>query len=100
MHVVPQVEKFNSDGSVDLINGSKIENIDVVVLCTGYRYEYPFLESWVGEIRGLSLSFPDCIFSPTSHHNYYPVPLTMVCVDHRCHVGGVACVKCCDDTMW
>ena len=37
------VDRFNIDGSVDTVQGNHIENVDVVIYCTGYQYDFPFL---------------------------------------------------------
>jgi thioredoxin reductase len=39
------INKFNSDGSVDTTRGNHIENVDVVICCTGYHYDFPFFRN-------------------------------------------------------
>jgi len=43
------IDELREDGSVALTNGEVIENVDCVMLCTGYAFNYPFLN----EIEGL-----------------------------------------------
>lgn len=49
--IIPQVSLLQSvcgDGSVLLADGTRIANIDDVLLCTGYIYTYPFLDGESG----------------------------------------------------
>jgi len=41
----PNVIKFSLDGSVEFEDGSITPAIDVCLYCTGYRYEFPFLQN-------------------------------------------------------
>lgn len=41
---VANVESLSSDGSVRLEDGSTIDDIDDILLCTGYRFDFPFLD--------------------------------------------------------
>ena len=42
--IVPGVEDATED-SLILMDGSTLETLDTVILSTGYRYSYPFLDS-------------------------------------------------------
>lgn len=49
--VVPQsssVDRLCADGTVVLQDGSTIQDVEDVLLCTGYRYHFPFLDSSSG----------------------------------------------------
>lgn len=55
-----EVSSLHGDGSVALVDGSKLERIDVVLLCTGYRYRFSFLSKGLvqvaqGNVRPLYL---------------------------------------------
>ena len=39
------IDRFHSDGSIDTVDGKRIENIDVVIYCTGYEYSFPFFKN-------------------------------------------------------
>ena len=39
------IDRFHSDGSIDTVDGKRIENIDVVIYCTGYEYSFPFCKN-------------------------------------------------------
>ena len=39
------IQSLEEDGSVTFQNGWRVENIDVVVFATGYKFSFPFLES-------------------------------------------------------
>jgi len=44
VHVRKDVKQFTKNG-VEFVDGSKFENLDVVILCTGYSSSYPFLSA-------------------------------------------------------
>jgi hypothetical protein len=48
--IVPQIQHFNTDGSIQLVNGSKVENVDIVFMATGYLYSFPFLPKFQSNI--------------------------------------------------
>lgn len=57
---MPNVASLGADGSVHLEGGSVIEHVDVVMYCTGYQYDFPFLETLselrvVDNVRALAL---------------------------------------------
>ena len=41
--IVGTIEELKEDGSVVLTNGQVLENIDTIMLCTGYAFNFPFL---------------------------------------------------------
>lgn len=47
----PTVVAFDGDRAVRLADGRRLESIDALVLCTGYRYAFEFLASGVVEIE-------------------------------------------------
>ncbi|THV08181.1 FAD/NAD(P)-binding domain-containing protein [Dendrothele bispora CBS 962.96] len=59
--MIPEVKSFNplgtatkmSEGTIELFNGTKIAGIDHVLVCTGFRYTYPFLPQYINpSLRG------------------------------------------------
>jgi hypothetical protein len=51
-----EVRSLQADGSVRLADGVALERIDVVVLCTGYRYQFPFLPEGLVQVAPGSVS--------------------------------------------
>ncbi|CAG8513299.1 6869_t:CDS:2 [Ambispora gerdemannii] len=45
--VKQNIAKLNEDKSVEFVDGTRIEDIDVIIYCTGYHISFPFLD---GEI--------------------------------------------------
>ena len=43
------IDELREDGTVLLTNGEVLENVDTIMLCTGYAFNYPFLN----EVEGL-----------------------------------------------
>ncbi len=43
---------FDSDGSVRLADGGKLANVNVVMFCTGYHYDFPFLSDGIVNLDG------------------------------------------------
>lgn len=41
--IMATIDELKADGSVLLTNGQTLENIDTVMLCTGYAFNFPFL---------------------------------------------------------
>lgn len=61
VHVCGGINFINSAGSVVLTNGDILSDVDVVMLCTGYEYDFPFLNlDPVCEAEGASLSPAAC----------------------------------------
>ncbi|CCG83557.1 putative Flavin dependent monooxygenase [Taphrina deformans PYCC 5710] len=44
IHDVAQIRHIETDGSVVLLDGTVLANIDRLVFCTGYLYSFPYLE--------------------------------------------------------
>ncbi|RIB10851.1 flavin monooxygenase-like protein [Gigaspora rosea] len=42
--VKPDISQLNEDGSIEFVDGTKVEKIDAVIYATGYQIEYPFLD--------------------------------------------------------
>lgn len=38
------LSSLNADGSVEFEDGQRVPRVDIVLYCTGYRYDFPFLE--------------------------------------------------------
>jgi hypothetical protein len=54
---LPGIEALHEDGGVILQDGSRLDEVDVLVFCTGYHYRYPFLgdlirvdDNWVAPL--------------------------------------------------
>jgi hypothetical protein len=47
---LPVLTRLCSNGSAEFSGGHVIQNVDAVVYCTGYKYNYPFLNN-TGLIR-------------------------------------------------
>ena len=61
---VPMLAQLHSDGSASFSNGRRIDRIDSVIYCTGYKYKYRLLEH-LDLIRtgALLLLFHACCFT-------------------------------------
>ncbi|RIB10226.1 flavin monooxygenase-like protein [Gigaspora rosea] len=42
--VKPNISQLNEDGSIEFVDGTKVENIDAVIYATGYQIDFPFLD--------------------------------------------------------
>ena len=51
------IKKFTADGA-EFIDGSKVDNIDIVVMATGYSVQYPFLDKEIINVGGDFAGFP------------------------------------------
>ena len=40
----PSIVALHHDGSIELSDGTRIADVDDLILCTGYRYDFPFLD--------------------------------------------------------
>ena len=49
--VLGLIDELCEDGTVLLTNGDILENINTIVVCTGYAFNFPFLK----EIEGLTM---------------------------------------------
>lgn len=67
------VARFTSTGAV-LQDGSTIEDIDVVILATGFKYSFPFLEPDVVKVEGHFPHLYEMVFPP----NNQPCSLAVV----------------------
>ncbi|CAG8544394.1 11638_t:CDS:2 [Dentiscutata heterogama] len=45
--VKPNIFRLNKDNSIEFIDKTKVENIDAIIYATGYKIEFPFLNSEV-----------------------------------------------------
>ncbi|XP_061174812.1 flavin-containing monooxygenase 5-like [Saccostrea echinata] len=54
INVKTDVERFTEDGAI-FVDGTKLDNIDVVILGTGYNFSFPFLQEDVVKVEN---SFP------------------------------------------
>lgn len=64
IEVVPQIKKFDySSGQIELVDGTKLENIGVVIFATGYLKAYPYLKHlslpYLGDAEIQPLISPD-----------------------------------------
>lgn len=62
---VTGLERFTPDGVV-LIDGSTIDNVDVVVYATGYQLHTPFLDDSIMGGKYLSVKSLKCMYATTS----------------------------------
>eukprot|EP00892_Ulva_mutabilis_P007447 jgi/Ulvmu1/5074/UM021_0091.1 len=45
MYRRPWVSRMGSDGTIEFEDGSSVQDIDIVMFCTGYHYAMPFLDA-------------------------------------------------------
>lgn len=45
MYKRPPISQLGSDGSVTFSDGSRATEVDAVVLATGYKFSFPFLDA-------------------------------------------------------
>lgn len=43
VHRVPNIKELGKDGSVTFVDGTVVDNIDIVMYATGYKYNFPFM---------------------------------------------------------
>ncbi|KAF0385868.1 dimethylaniline monooxygenase N-oxide-forming 5-like [Gigaspora margarita] len=43
--VKPNISRLNKDNSIEFLDNTKVENIDAIIYATGYKIEFPFLDS-------------------------------------------------------
>nr|KAG5714534.1 hypothetical protein BaRGS_006980 [Batillaria attramentaria] len=65
--VKTDVKKFNPT-SVEFVDGTVEENIDVVLLATGYIFGFPFIEKSVIDVKENRLPFYKYMFPPDLEH--------------------------------
>uniref|UniRef100_A0A3B4AHK0 Flavin-containing monooxygenase n=1 Tax=Periophthalmus magnuspinnatus TaxID=409849 RepID=A0A3B4AHK0_9GOBI len=63
VQVKPNIRRFHG-GSVEFEDGSVVENIDLVVFATGYKFSYPFLASQVVSVSNNKASLFKYVFPP------------------------------------
>ncbi|KAL8597540.1 hypothetical protein ACOMHN_033411 [Nucella lapillus] len=61
--IKPDVKLFTASG-VEFVDGTIENNIDVVVLATGYKFGFPFLDPKVAEVKENRLPFFKYMFPP------------------------------------
>lgn len=44
VHRVPNIKELGNDGSVTFVDGTVVDNIDIVMYATGYKYNFPFMD--------------------------------------------------------
>ncbi|KAL8597538.1 hypothetical protein ACOMHN_033409 [Nucella lapillus] len=71
--IKPHVKRFTATG-VEFVDGSFEDNIDVVVLATGYTFGFPFLDPKVAEVKENGLPLFKYMFPPDLH----PPTLAMI----------------------
>jgi cation diffusion facilitator CzcD-associated flavoprotein CzcO len=62
LHRLPGIARLRADGRIEVHDGGVTERVDDLVYCTGYRYEYPFLDARVlpiedNHVQGLYRDF-------------------------------------------
>ncbi|CAG8815939.1 15373_t:CDS:2, partial [Gigaspora margarita] len=57
--VKPDISQLNEDGSIEFVDGTKIEKIDAIIYSTGYQIKYPFLDK---DIRMFPPKYPNIAF--------------------------------------
>lgn len=45
IHHYPSLSFISEDGNLNFADGSILKNIDVILFCTGYLYDYPFIKT-------------------------------------------------------
>ncbi|KAM4629450.1 flavin-containing monooxygenase 5-like [Polymixia lowei] len=63
VQVKPNIRRFQGS-SVEFEDGSVVEDIDLVVFATGYRFSFPFLASHVLSVSGNKASLYKYVFPP------------------------------------
>ena len=58
LHVHPEISFIDADGRVEFTNGEVLDNVDHILLCTGYSYHFPFFTETCE--RGSGASSPLC----------------------------------------
>ncbi|XP_070764428.1 flavin-containing monooxygenase 5-like [Enoplosus armatus] len=61
VQVKPNIRRFQGS-SVEFDDGSVVENVDLVVFATGYRFSFPFLSSHVVSVSGNKTSLYKYVF--------------------------------------
>lgn len=61
--IKPDIKRFTSTGA-EFVDGSIEDNIDVVVLATGYKFGFPFLDRKVVDVKENRLPFFKYVFPP------------------------------------
>ncbi|KAK5869970.1 hypothetical protein PBY51_024642 [Eleginops maclovinus] len=63
VQVKPNIRRFQGS-SVEFEDGSVVEDVDLVVFATGYRFSFPFLASHVTSVSGNKASLYKYVFPP------------------------------------
>ena len=63
----PNVKALLENGSVEFEDGSVVENVDAIVYCIGYEYDFPFLDP-----KDANFSVDDNYVNPLYEHLFVP----------------------------
>ncbi|XP_021354602.1 dimethylaniline monooxygenase [N-oxide-forming] 5-like isoform X2 [Mizuhopecten yessoensis] len=80
--VKPNIKRFLENGA-EFEDGTVEENIDAVFLATGYKYNFPFLDNSLIEVKGNRVDLYKHLFPPNLKHN------TMVLIGIMQQIGAV-----------
>ncbi|XP_033728026.1 dimethylaniline monooxygenase [N-oxide-forming] 5-like [Pecten maximus] len=80
--VKPNIKRFLDNG-VEFEDGTTEKDIDAVILATGYKYNFPFLDTSLIEVKGNRVDLYKHLFPPNLKHN------TLVLVGIMQQIGAV-----------
>lgn len=66
--VKPNIKRFHAN-RVEFDDGTTLNDIDAVILATGYKYKFPFLDSSLIEVKGNRVDLYKHLFPPNLKHN-------------------------------
>ncbi|KAJ8321896.1 hypothetical protein KUTeg_000367 [Tegillarca granosa] len=77
--VKPDIKRFTKNG-VEFVDGTRVDNLDVVFLATGYTYGFPFLDKSIIDVKNnecdlYKFTFPPHLAKPTLSVIGYIQPL-------------------------
>ena len=73
MHrLISEIDEIHKEGNITLKNGETIMNINTIIYCTGYGFNFPFLNNIEG------LVWDKDLIGPLFHHTFFALDPTLI----------------------
>lgn len=66
--IKPDIKRFTENG-VEFVDGSKVEDVDIIMLATGYNYGFPFLDKGIVDVEQNKVELYKYVFPPDMEHH-------------------------------
>ena len=65
--IKPDVKRFTKNG-VEFVDGSKVDDLDVVIMATGYIFGFPYLDEGIIDVKDNHVDLYTYMFPPEMEH--------------------------------